>query len=121
MGSSMEALTVGATGLSDRLFRTVPLLARKPPLSVVSVSSSFFFSSLFFSESRLRKIDFLRVATGRLTTGGDSTTTSCTGASDFCSEVRFEGEGERDGGALDSLRLKRFASDLDLEVERERS
>jgi hypothetical protein len=112
----MDALTVGATGLSDFLLSTVPFLARNPPDSVTSVSSS-----LFFSESRLLNIDFLRETTGRLATGDGVTATSWTGSSAFVSRVRLVGEGEREGGALDSFLLNRLARDLDFEGERVRS
>ena len=116
VGSSMDALTVGTTVLVDLLLSTVPLLAKKPPPSVVSVSSSF-----FFSESRLRNMDFLRETTGRLATGAEATATSWTGSSTFCSRVRSDGEGEREGGALDNFLLNRLARDLDFEGERVRS
>lgn len=140
VGSSMDALTVtvGAIGLSDFLFSTVPLLARKPTVSAASVSSS-----LFFSESRLLKIDFLRLTTGRLAGAGAtgvagvaagataaavaaagavpaarSPTAFWTGSSGFVSRVLLAGDGERETGALDNLLLRRFARDLDFEGER---
>jgi hypothetical protein len=116
VGSSMDARAVGATGLSDLLLSTVPFLARNPPDSVASVSSS-----LFFSESRLLNIDFLRETTGRLATGDGVTATSWAGSSAFVSCDRLVGEGEREGGALDSFLLKRLARDLDFEGERVRS
>jgi hypothetical protein len=116
VGSSMDALTVGATGLSDFLLSTVPFLARKPPDSVASVSSS-----LFFSESRLRNMDFRRWTTGRLAAGDGVMATFWAGSSALGSRVRFEGEGEREGGALDSFLLNRLARDLDFEAERVRS
>lgn len=109
----MDALTVGAAALNDFLLSTVPFLAKKPPFSAASVSSS-----LFFSESRLLKIDFLRETTGRLATGVGSLTGFWTGSSDFVSRVLLAGEGEREGGALDNLLLRRFAKDLDFEGER---
>ena len=116
LGSSIDALTVGTTVLVDLLLSTVPLLAKKPLLSGASVSSS-----LFFSESRLRNIDFLRETTGRLATGKEATATSWAGSSAFGSRVRLDGEGEREGGALDNFLLNRLASDLDFEGERARS
>lgn len=119
MGSSIDALTVGAAGLSDFLLRTVPFLAKNPPVPVHSVSSS-----LFLSDSRLLKIDFLRETTGRLAAGAgagaDSTTATGfrAGSSGFVSRVLLAGDGEREGGALDNLLLRRLARDLDFEGER---
>lgn len=110
-GSSIDALTVGAIGLSDFLFNTVPFLARKPPEPAPSVVSS----SLSFADSRLRKIDFLRVAVGRLAAGaGIGGVVSWVAASGLGSDFRLAGEGERDEGALESLLLRRLARDLDL-------
>jgi hypothetical protein len=76
VGSSIDALTVtvGAAGLRDFLLSTVPLLAKKPTVSAASVSSS-----LFFSDSRLLKIDFLRLTTGRLAAAGAASVAGATG------------------------------------------